>query len=192
MMKTKTCIYCLLLCVFALWGCKDKKQDDSTCAESQAIDINDTALLKSIIDSAYASDTIDWPADFNGLDTTELVFFASIREHIPSLHPDSMTKTFGACVDNDCICFGETPWYESTEDRGVDIEADLVDVHFHIDYDKLIPILSRIDGKLEVSRKIWSFDHNRFIVMYYLPSDTTLIPIDGIIIHKEHPVWYFE
>ena len=177
-----------------LLNCSQNKASDTVNNESHAIDINDTALIESLIDSVYASDKIDWPHDFDDLDTADLVYFASIRAYIPSLNPDSLTKTFGPCIEEDSFSFDDPSWFGSDEaiwhecTKEEDIETYLLEEHYYIYYDKLIPILSRIYSKWEISYKRWRFDDNHFIEIYYLLSDTTQIPIDGDIIHQAHPI----
>lgn len=162
------------------------------------IDIKDTALVKALIDSVYASDKIDWPRDFDDLDTLDLVFFASIRTYIPSLDPDSMTKTFGPCIEEDSVSFDDTLWFEAgpalrygwtKEDC---IITELKDAQYHMSYDKLMPTILRINGKFGFASKHWLFDDNHIIRIYYLSSDSILIPIDGNIIHKSHPIFELE
>lgn len=162
------------------------------------IDIKDTALVKSAIDSVYASDNINWPSDFDDVDTLDLVFFASIRAYIPFLDPDSMTKRFGPCVGERIVRLDDLSWYESDKaarlgwTKELGIRAELEDANYHMAYDQLIPTLSRIKGKFGITYKRWLFDDSHFIRMYYLSSDSILIPIDGDIIHKAHPAFEME
>lgn len=193
----KIVVSSLFLCL--IFGCNKTSYVGNYKEESMPdkIDVKDIKLINALNEKSLVEEYIrdfDFDKEFNDLWKSKLtgdriIFFPEIYTHFTNLNPDSITKVFGKqSFLPKIISFQPSMYVDSIKEDETYYWA--VETFIIYDTERLTPILSRID-EFTLASLTWRYDCDNDIIMniVYLLSDTTMVPIDGVIASKYHKVF---